>query len=46
MKNKIIIVFMVSMLAFNFFAWTKLTVANTEDVKEIKTILKECKING
>lgn len=45
MKDKVIIVFMATMLILNFFAWSQITIKNDDAIKEIRNTLKQCKVN-
>lgn len=45
MKDKVIIVFMATMLILNFFAWSQVTIKNDEAIQEIRQTIKQCKVN-
>lgn len=45
MKTRFLVAVMVTMLVFNFIAWTAFTVDNRNDLKEIRSVIEKCSIN-
>jgi hypothetical protein len=42
MINRVILAIMVALLSINLYAWNKLTVGNTQEIKNITQILDQC----
>lgn len=46
MKNKLVVVFMISMLVLNFIAWNYITINNEKQITRITEVLEKCNIDG
>jgi hypothetical protein len=46
MRDKIILIFMATLLAVNFLAWNAITTSNEKEIKKISRILESCKVGS